>query len=862
MISVVGLVVMLMGFFPAQPVQAAIIIDTNTVWSGSVPVDQDIYIANGVTLTLSPGTILEISASDSGNIGLYPDKVEIMVDGTLVADQTTFRASGGFWQGISILASGSASITDCTIRSAVIGIQSGTTNAVTISGNEIRYLRGKDGTLADPAGGTAFGIFVTDGAPVIEDNIIHDIEGGAGYGNVSQTAGGNGGSAVGILVNSGIPQISGNWIYQIVGGVGGNGGNGMDGTTGADGTLAAPDGEDGGDGTQGGNGGAGGLAWGIRLYGSSDGTIITSNTMDHISGGAAGAGGAGGSGGAAGNGADGSDGTSGSPGGSGGSGGDGASGGLGGTGGSAYGIHSASSALVITNNHIEIISGGMAGAGGDGGNGGAAGSGGQGGNATSFSGGQGGDGGSAGDGAAGGSGGLAGDAFGFASDQFGDFSQFSGNLITKINGGSAMAGGAGGSGADGGHGGDGGDGRSTFNGGNAGSGGAGGLASPGGRGGFSGLARAVWVFDPSEDPGAMVNNILARANAYSGGSGGPGGDGGNGGDGGVGGAGGISGGAPGEDGLGADGADGANGGDGGTSRTAHLALLDTVNLTVTNNTFYYPSAWSTGGIGGAQGAPGLGGSGLTSGDDGGPGAVGAAGSAGLAYGLEGLYGTLGVYNNIFFATNQGNSTGLRQGVGMAIVGDYNDVWNWGADYDGFSAGAHDLAVDPELMDPLNGDFLLQDSSPCIDAGNNSAAAVPGDDFDGRTRPYDGDGNSSAVVDLGAYEFYYENVGPLFTSSALTTARVDTLYSYDIAASDVNLSQGDVLTISATLKPDWLSLTDNGDGTAALFGTPTDADVGDHPVTLRVTDLDGAFDTQSFLISVMDDVITYLPLVVK
>jgi len=53
-----------------------------------------------------------------------------------------------------------------------------------------------------------------------------------------------------------------------------------------------------------------------------------------------------------------------------------------------------------------------------------------------------------------------------------------------------------------------------------------------------------------------------------------------------------------------------------------------------------------------------------------------------------------------------------------------------------------------------------------------------------------------------------------------------------------------------VSPTWLSLADHSDGTATLSGTPTDADLGDHAVTLRVEDMVGALDTQVFTITVL------------
>ena len=98
-----------------------------------------------------------------------------------------------------------------------------------------------------------------------------------------------------------------------------------------------------------------------------------------------------------------------------------------------------------------------------------------------------------------------------------------------------------------------------------------------------------------------------------------------------------------------------------------------------------------------------------------------------------------------------------------------------------------------------------------------------------------------------YETGTHNDPPQFTSTPVTTATENVLYTYNITASDPDT--GDTLTITATTSPAWLTLTDNGNGTATLSGTPTSAEVGDHPVLLRVTDASGLFDTQPFTITV-------------
>ncbi|MGZ0788117.1 putative Ig domain-containing protein, partial [Pseudomonas saponiphila] len=89
-----------------------------------------------------------------------------------------------------------------------------------------------------------------------------------------------------------------------------------------------------------------------------------------------------------------------------------------------------------------------------------------------------------------------------------------------------------------------------------------------------------------------------------------------------------------------------------------------------------------------------------------------------------------------------------------------------------------------------------------------------------------------------------NDAPTISSMAMTTAAQDVAYSYTLTAIDSDV--GDVLTLSAINKPSWLSFNA---ATGLLSGTPSNADVGSHAVTLRVTDTDGLTADQSFSITV-------------
>lgn len=100
--------------------------------------------------------------------------------------------------------------------------------------------------------------------------------------------------------------------------------------------------------------------------------------------------------------------------------------------------------------------------------------------------------------------------------------------------------------------------------------------------------------------------------------------------------------------------------------------------------------------------------------------------------------------------------------------------------------------------------------------------------------------------LPAFNLTVTNVNdaPTISSMAMTAATQDAAYSYIFTAADTDV--GDVLTLSAITKPSWLSFNV---ATGVLSGTPTNADVGSHPVTLRVTDADGLTADQSFMVIV-------------
>lgn len=124
---------------------------------------------------------------------------------------------------------------------------------------------------------------------------------------------------------------------------------------------------------------------------------------------------------------------------------------------------------------------------------------------------------------------------------------------------------------------------------------------------------------------------------------------------------------------------------------------------------------------------------------------------------------------------------------------------------------------------------------------------PGDDPDETLRIIEitvSDGSDFSNMTTSTVTVNEINDQPLFTSNEILSVDEEAFYTYNVTSFDPDSPvtfTGDV--------PEWLTLTDNLDGTATLTGTPDDDEVGDNEVTLRVTDDEGLFDEQNFTIDV-------------
>jgi hypothetical protein len=128
-----------------------------------------------------------------------------------------------------------------------------------------------------------------------------------------------------------------------------------------------------------------------------------------------------------------------------------------------------------------------------------------------------------------------------------------------------------------------------------------------------------------------------------------------------------------------------------------------------------------------------------------------------------------------------------------------------------------------LIDNSDGTAALSGTPADGDLGDNDVVL----------RVSDGTDSSDQAFTITVVGGTAGNNAPSFTSAAVTEADQDQAYSYEVTVTDPD--PGDTLTITAATLPAWLTLTDNGDGTAMLSGTPVSAHVGEHAVSLQVSD---------------------------
>lgn len=203
--------------------------------------------------------------------------------------------------------------------------------------------------------------------------------------------------------------------------------------------------------------------------------------------------------------------------------------------------------------------------------------------------------------------------------------------------------------------------------------------------------------------------------------------------------------------------------------------------------------------------------------------------------------TVHIYNNIIY-----NNTAVSDGNDLSIENDGNNdflpslVNLYNNDFDQSASGIHiqiSFSIDPSNLDNLDplfvnaasGDYHLIGSSPCIDAGDNSAPALPETDKDGQPRIMDG------IVDMGAYEY---------SGSATPVAGFTAVPTSGVAPLGVNFTDQFTGTITSW---EW----DFGDGETSTEQNPshTYQNAGTYTVTLTVNGSGGSdSDTEVIVVT--------------
>ena len=148
-------------------------------------------------------------------------------------------------------------------------------------------------------------------------------------------------------------------------------------------------------------------------------------------------------------------------------------------------------------------------------------------------------------------------------------------------------------------------------------------------------------------------------------------------------------------------------------------------------------------------------------------------------------------------------------------------------------------------------FIINDKKPTWANFVPSTGALTGTPDNSAVGSYEDivisvtDGIDSVALDAFTLTVTNTNDEPRFTSEKITRTNEDELYSYSVTVDDDDVT--DNLSISATEAPGWLSFDQS---TNVLFGTPTNANVGDHTVVIKVND--GTVDIyQSFTLTVIN-----------
>jgi len=157
------------------------------------------------------------------------------------------------------------------------------------------------------------------------------------------------------------------------------------------------------------------------------------------------------------------------------------------------------------------------------------------------------------------------------------------------------------------------------------------------------------------------------------------------------------------------------------------------------------------------------------------------------------------------------------------------------------------ADDPDAGDSLTYSLTTAPDGMSVDAATGAVTWTPTANQGGSQSVTLTVTDSAGASDQQSWTIQVEilNQPPVITSIAPTTAFAGQTYQYPVSASD---PENDALSFELTQAPAGMYIDA---GTGLIEWQPTLAQLGDHDVTVRVTDANGGTDTQAFTVTVSD-----------
>lgn len=207
--------------------------------------------------------------------------------------------------------------------------------------------------------------------------------------------------------------------------------------------------------------------------------------------------------------------------------------------------------------------------------------------------------------------------------------------------------------------------------------------------------------------------------------------------------------------------------------------------------------------------------------------------------ISGETATLTLNSTVVSGFTPALKCGQSNGGTATLIADYSDFPTPVATTGGCAAPpvAHNTSSPADFA---SGGFEPKWDSPLVDSGDPHAAFLPGPtDLDGNPRVIDGNGDGTAVLDIGAFE--YQRRAPSVTAQTVAQAPVGAGVPFVVKqASDPD--PGDTLTFA------W-SFDDGGTATGAQV-THAFATLGTHTATVTATDPTGLAATSSATVVIL------------